>query len=284
MIIINKNGFFYLSHSFRKDNKVINREKYIGKTIPNNIEEIKEEFFRQCLQESLFKKLSIIKDNFKQEWKKYPDSIKKKTIIQLAIEFTYNTNAIEGSTITLEETEDLIKRKISPNKSINDVQETIKHTKLFFNVINKKKELSHSLILQWHKELFDLTKPDISGELREYFVKVGDYRAPDWQDVPKLLKDFFQWYKLKKKIMHPIELAARTHYKFEKIHPFGDGNGRIGRLIIIYILRKAGFPLITIEYKNRNSYYHSLQKTENKFLQYFIRRYLSINKKYLKKT
>ena len=114
-------------------------------------------------------------------------------------------------------------------------------------------------------------------------VKVGDYRAPDWQDVLKLLKDFFQWYKFKKDIIHPIELAARAHYKFEKIHPFGDGNGRIGRIIILYILRKAGFPLINIEYKNRKSYYHSLQKTEDKFLQYFIRRYLSTNRKYIKK-
>ena len=138
------------------------------------------------------------------------------------------------------------------------------------------------MILRSHKDIFSDTKQDIAGRFRDYLVRVGNYRAPDWQDIKKLMKEFFDWYNKNKKVMHPIELAARTHYKFEKIHPFGDGNGRIGRLIIVYILRKNNFPLLIIEYKKRKSYYHALSKSENDFLNWFIRSYVSAHRKYLK--
>ena len=81
--------------------------------------------------------------------------------------------------------------------------------------------------------------------------------------------------------MHPVEFTARAHYKFEKIHPFGDGNGRIGRLVIVYLLRKSDFPLLIIEYKKRKSYHHALSKSENDFLNWFIRSYVSAHRKYL---
>ncbi|MBI4918477.1 Fic family protein [archaeon] len=280
MKIINKNGFLYLSHSFRTEGRVVNREKYLGKTVPKDIEDIKESFLRQCLKESAFKKINKIKENFKKEWENYPETIKKKILLDLSIDFTYNTNAIEGSTITLEETEDILKRKIAPNRSIRDIQETINHSKVFFKILNEKEELNLKTILSWHKEIFDQTKPDIAGILREYLVRVGSYLAPDWQDLKKLMKEFFDWYTKNKEVINPVELAARAHYKFEKIHPFGDGNGRIGRLIIAYILAKNNFPLLIIEYKKRRNYYKSLTKTENDFLMYFIRRYLAAHKKF----
>jgi len=254
----------------------------LGKEVPANLEELKEAFLRECMQESIFKKLNAIWKNFKSEWKKYPESIKKEMLIDLSISFTYNTNAIEGSTITLHETEEIIRRKIAPNKSIRDVQETISNSKVFFEVLNSKKDISEKDILLWHHKIFSDTKPDISGKFRDYLVRVGDYRAPDWQDISKMMKEFFEWYNKKKRVMHPVELAARAHYKFEKIHPFGDGNGRIGRLIIAYILRKENYPLLIIEYKKRKSYYHALTKTEIDFMNWFFRSYVSAHRKYLK--
>ena len=282
MKVVKHNGYYYLAHSFRSDGKVVHREKYLGKELPKNLEEIKEAFLHKCLQESIFKKLNVIQKNFKTEWKKYPESIKKEILIDLSISFTYNTNAIEGSTITLHETEEIIKRKISPNKPLRDVQETINHSKTFFKAINEKSELSFDMLLRWHKEIFLDTKPDIAGRFRDYLVRVGSYRAPDWQDINNLMKEFFVWYNKNKKVMHPVELAAREHYKFEKVHPFGDGNGRIGRLLIAYLLRKNDYPLLIIEYKKRKSYYHALSKSEIDFLNWFIRSYVSAHRKYLK--
>ena len=279
MNIFQQKGYYYLDHSFRSSGKVIHKRKYLGKELPKNLEEIKEMFLRECLQEGIFNKLNIIQKNFKKEWKKYPESIKKEILIDLSISFTYNTNAIEGSTITLHETEEIIKRKIAPNKPLRDVQETINHSKVFFKTINEKSKLSIELLLKWHKEIFSDTKPDIAGRFRDYLVKVGDYRAPDWQDINKLMKEFFGWCN-KNKNMHPVEFAARAHYKFEKIHPFGDGNGRIGRLIIAYLLRKGNFPLLIIEYKKRKSYYHALAKTEIDFMNWFFRSYVRAHRRY----
>jgi len=281
MEIKKRKNFYYLAHSFRKQGKVVTREKYLGKEIPENIEELKEAFLRKCMQEDLFKKIKRIKENFQKEWKKYPESVKKKALIDLSVEFTYNSNAIEGSTITLDETEDLIKRRISPHKSLNDVQETINHSRVFLESLNEKK-ISLSILLKWHKELFYETKPDIAGKIRDYLVRVGNYTAPDWQDLKKLLKEFFDWYNKNKDIMNPTELSARAHYKFEMIHPFGDGNGRVGRLIISNILMRNKYPILVIEHKKRKYYYHALSKSENDFVSYFMRRYLSYYKRYLK--
>ena len=283
MKIIKRKGFYYLAHSFRKQGKPVYRERYLGKEIPKDIEQRKELFLRECLEEEVFKKLRLIKKKFKQEWRTYPESMKKKYLLDLAINFTYNTNAIEGSTITLDETIDLVKYNLSPNKQLSDVQETIKHIDVFFKAIQYRKPISRAYLLKLHKELFEVTKPDIAGRLREHHVKVGTYIAPDWQDLKKLMKEYIKWLSTFQKNMHPVERAARAHYKFEKIHPFADGNGRVGRLIIATILKQSAYPILTIDYRKRKSYYNAFQKDEQYFVQYFIRRYLSEFKLYLKK-
>ena len=282
MELIKRGNYNYLGHSFRKDGKATYREKYLGKEVPENIEEIKEGFLRKCLEEAVFKKLKRIKESFRKEWNSYPNSVKREAVIDLAIKFTYNTNAIEGSKITEGETDELIKRGMAPNRPVEDVQESLNHAKTFLQAINEKKELCPSTLLKWHYDIFKDTKKDIAGKLREYHIRVGSYTAPDWQDVERLMKEYLAWYNRNKTALNPVELAARMHYRFEKIHPFGDGNGRAGRLIIAYILMKAGYPIAVIEYKKRKSYYHALERDENYFLQYFIRRYLAAFKKYLR--
>ncbi len=277
----NKKEYYYLQHSFRKKVKVITKEKYLGKKIPKSIENIKKNFLEECNKVALFELFEKIKKGFQKDWKKYPGSIKEKVKEQIAIDFTYNTNAIEGSTLTLEETRELIEHKIAPNKPLRDIKETEIHTKVFLEILNKKEKFNNSLILKWHKELFQETKSDIAGKFRDYLVRVGSYLAPDWQEVKQLMNKFNKFYKDNQKI-NPVELAARMHYKFEKVHPFGDGNGRTGRLIMNYILWHNKYPPLIIEYKKRNSYYRALQKEEEDFIKYFIRRYLAVHKGRLK--
>jgi len=267
-----KGEYFYLKSSFRKGSKVLTKEKYLGKKIPENIEEIKKEF-----QKDLYKKLENIKNNFQKEWKKLPETAKEKEKQEISIVFTYNTNAIEGSTITLEEAREIIHDKISPNKPLRDVKETEAHSKVFLKMLDKKEEISNEILLRWHREIFSETKSDIAGKYRDYLVRVGYHIAPDWQNVKIMMNNLI--YFINKEKMNPVELSARAHYQFEKIHPFGDGNGRIGRLLTNHILWYAGYPMIIIEYKKRKSYYKALQKEEESFVKYSIRRYLSIHKK-----
>jgi Fic family protein len=79
----------------------------------------------------------------------------------------------------------------------------------------------------------------------------------------------------------PVETAGRAHFMFEKIHPFGDGNGRIGRLLLNCILWKNGYPMLIFEYRKKKAYYKALQRNEEGFTNYFIRRYVSVHKKLL---
>lgn len=273
-----KAEYFYLQHSFRKDGKVSTRELYLGKKVPDNIEEIKAKLLLEA-QEALTEKLEKIKNRFQKEWKRYPESAKTRELQEIAIAFTYNTNAIEGSTITLDEARLILEDKVAPNKPLKDVRETEAHAKVFMGLLKTEEKMSEALLLNWHEGIFGETKPDIAGRFRDYLVRVGPYMAPDWQDVEKLMKQLISF--VNESSLNSVEVAARVHYMFEKIHPFGDGNGRIGRLLMNYILWKNGYPMLIIEYKKRKSYYKALQRTEEGFANYFIRRYLSVHKKRL---
>ena len=275
-----KKGYYYLEHSIRKGNKIIKKERYLGTSIPMNIDKIKEEFKRE-LKTDIYNKLERIKENFQIEWKRIPESVREKELEEVSIAFTYNTNAIEGSTITLEEAREIIHDKISPNKPLRDVRETEFHSKVFLQMLKKEEKITNELLLKWHKEIFSETKPEIAGKFRDYLVRVGPHLAPDWQDIDSLMKKFMEFIEENKK-MNAVELSGRAHYKFEKIHPFGDGNGRIGRLLMNFILWYNKYPMLIIEYKKRKSYYKALQKDESSFVSYFLRRYFSVHKKRLK--
>lgn len=276
---VGKYEYYYLVRSFRKKGRICKEQKYLGKEVPDNVRELMEQFKKKGLSE-FYEKLERIKKNFQLEWNSLPKSVKDIEKEKIAVAFTYNTNAIEGSTITLEEAKEIIEDKISPNKPLRDVKETESHAKVFLEMLDKKEKLSEQLILRWHKEIFGETKPDIAGKYRDYLVRVGDHLGSDWQDIPWLIKKLFVF--LKTKGMNPVELSARVHYRFEKIHPFGDGNGRIGRLMINYILWLNRYPMLVIEYKKRRSYYKALKRDEEGFVNYLLRRYIAVHEKMLK--
>ena len=273
-----KTEYFYLQHSYRKEGKVVTKELYLGKKIPDNIEEIKAKLMHEP-QKALSEKLEKIRNNFQKEWKNVPPSAKQKDMQEIAIAFTYNTNAIEGSTITLEEARLIIEDKVAPNKSIRDIREIESHAAVFLQMLKTKENLSERLFLDWHENIFRETKPDIAGRFRSYPVRVGPYVAPDWHKLETLIKQLTVF--VNESSLNSVEVAARAHYMFEKIHPFGDGNGRIGRLLMNYVLWKNGYPMLIIEYAKRKSYYKALERTEEGFVSYFIRRYLAVHKQRL---
>ena len=271
-----KKIYYYLEHSIRKGNKIIKKEKYLGTLIPKDIDKIKEEFSKE-LRTELYKKLEKIKENFQSEWKRVPESAREKELKEISIAFAYNSNAIEGSTITLEEVRGIIQENIAPNKPLKDIKEIENHNKIFLGMLKKKERITNSLILKWHRDIFGETKSDIAGKYRNYLVRVGSYIAPDWKEVIPRMNRLTEF--VNKSKLNPVELAARAHYKFEAIHPFGDGNGRIGRLLMNYILWHKNYPMLIIEHKKRTSYYKAFPKGQEAFVDYFLRRYLSVHKK-----
>ena len=286
---ISNKTYHYIQHTYRVNGKVHYKEKYIGEKIPKDIEKKKKEFLTEIYQEQWYDKFDKIKDNFKKNQNKMPKSIQEKELETFTIKFTYTTNKIEGSTLTHRETALLLEKGITPSRRpIEDVKESLRHKKVFYEMLEYKKNITIATAVHWHKELFKETKKLEAGKIRDHDVGISGskYVPPHSIELDFLLREFFNWYNKNKNKMHPVHLAALVHLKFVSIHPFGDGNGRISRLLMNYVLNKKGYPMIIIDYSERNSYYNALEKSqldkeENSFTLWFFKRYFKEYEKYL---
>jgi len=280
--------YYYLVHSFREGKKVSKKQIYLGDTIPKDIEEEKRKFVQEFYKEKFLKDINKIKQNFSKEYESFPKSAKEKSKETFAIKFTYNTQKIEGSTLTLKETANLLEHGITPSsKPVRDVKEAEAHKKVFFEMMNYEKELNLGILLKWHKILLNDTKSDIAGKIRNHNLAIArsKFIPPIYFELDALINEFFDWYKQEKAKLHPVELAALVHLKFVTIHPFTDGNGRISRLMMNFILKKNKFPMLDIPYEKRTGYYNALERSQIRkdngiFVQWFFRRYLQEFKKY----
>ncbi len=283
--------YYYLEHSFREGNKVKKIDRYLGKEIPKNIEKIKNEFIFDIYKEKWFTIFKEIKNNYSKEEKLMPQSAQEKETENFMIKFTYDTQRIEGSKLSLKDTANLLEKGITPKeKPIRDIKEAENHKKVFYEMLNYEKDLSLGLVIHWHRKLFEDTKKDIAGKIRNHQVMISrsKFIPPMPAEIDFLLKEFFEWYSRNKGKMNPVELAALVHLKFVTIHPFSDGNGRISRIIMNFVLNKNRFPLHNIPYSNRNSYYNALERAQTKkneliFLQWSFKKYFSENKRFLNK-
>ena len=285
-----KQTYYYLEHSFRENGRVEKKEKYLGKILPQNIDELKQRFISEIYRDKWFGLFEKIKEEYSAQEKRTPPSAKEKEIDNFAIKFTYDTNRIEGSTLTFRETSLLLGKGLTPNaKPMRDVKEAEAHRKVFLELFNFKEELSLDIILYFHKKLFEETKKDIAGKIRQHQVTIAGskFTPPFPAEIYPLLMDFFKRYSKNKDKTHPVELVALVHLKLVTIHPFADGNGRISRLIMNFVLNKHGFPMLNIPYEKRAGYYGALERSQiNKdemiFLQWIFKRYLKENMKYIK--
>jgi Fic family protein len=286
---IRNRTYYYLEHSIKEGGKVRKKEKYLGEKLPRNLEEVKNDFIFEIYEEKWFPVFDKIKRNYSKEFKKMPKIAKQKEIEIFAIRFTYDTQRIEGSTLTLRETANLLEREITPKaKSLVDVKEAEAHKKVFYEMLRYEKDLTYQLVLYWHKILFDLTKPEIAGKIRQHQVAISGskFTPPFPAEIYPLIREFFKWYNKNKNKMHPVAIAGLVHLKFVTVHSFADGNGRIARIMQNFVLNRNGYPMLNITYENRTSYYNALERSqiredENIFLTWFFRRYNKEYRRYL---
>ncbi len=286
---VGKHTYYYLEHSIRDNGKVQKREVYLGKKLPANIEQLKTRLVADVLAEKWHPLLARIKANYFKESKSSPKSAKEKAIENFAIRFTYDTQKIEGSTLTLRETANLFDRGMTPkDRPLEDVREAEAHRKLFHEILASKKDLSLAEVIEWHRKLFSETKPDIAGRIRKSRIGISGSKfvPPLPVEVYPMLRDFFGWYDRNKAKLHPVELAALVHLKFVTIHPFADGNGRVSRLMMNFMLNRKGYPMLNIPYEGRNSYYNALERAQLRkrsdvFVLWLIKRYVKSHQEYL---
>ncbi|TFF96692.1 MAG: Fic family protein [Promethearchaeota archaeon] len=287
------NEYYYLSYSYRDGKKVLKEEKYLGPDLPefDDLVKIWEEFSYEIVKKRYFSKLEKILDAYRKIVNKTPKDIFLKNLRNFGIRFTHHSNKIEGSSLSLRDVKAVVDNEpLPPNKRVDDVIEAKAHMNVYKEMIDTKSELSMDLICEWHRKLFRLTKYDIAGFIRDYPVGIegSNYEPPISKiEIEMLLEDLFEWYEDKKKRYHPVFLAAVMHYRFIAIHPFGDGNGRMTRLMTCYILHKNGYPMFDIDPKIRRQYYNALEKADKKednelpFILWFFKHYIMDNKRYL---
>lgn len=178
-------------------------------------------------------------------------------------EAVYNSNAIENSTLTLKETEQiLLDIEFSGNLSLREVYEARNLARVVNYIRNKSQEQEpdRELILLLHKMLLGGINDSIAGRFRikgEY-VRVGTHTAPAPELVEDLIEEALNDYQAKLS-RYFLERISKFHLEFENIHPFCDGNGRIGRVLMNYQLLRLGFPPVIIRDKEKADYYSSFR-------------------------
>ncbi|MDH4200637.1 MAG: Fic family protein [Spirochaetia bacterium] len=180
------------------------------------------------------------------------------------LRWTYNSNAIEGNTLSLMETKVVLEGITIGGKSLQEHFEAINHREaiLYVEDLAKQRKLLAEIDI---KSIHHLVLKNIdeinAGAYRKVNVRISgaSHIPPDFLDVPFLMEEFIGWYKKEHTHMHPVELAARVHADFVKIHPFVDGNGRTSRLLMNLELLKAGFPAAILPVEKRLTYYQSLE-------------------------
>lgn len=207
---------------------------------------------------------------------------------RFTVDFNYNNNHIEGNTLTYGQTEILLLfGKIIGEADVKDVQEMTASNVGLKMMIDEASlndfPLTQNFIRALHKTLlredFRVYQNLPDGLQTSYLIHAGQYKTrpnsvitrygerfeyASPEETPGLMSDLVDWYNEaeQKKDLSPIELAALFHYRYIRIHPFEDGNGRIARLLVNYILVRHGYPMIVVRSRDKSKYIEALHKSD----------------------
>ncbi len=191
---------------------------------------------------------------------------------EFLLELTYNSDAIEGNSLTKKETETVIFNNASvKDKSLVEHLEAVNHAVILKDIFSGKigPAVDEEMIKKTHKTLMQGIRDD-AGEyaIHKRAIRGVDLILPSPADIPEEMKLFLS--RVNNFRSHPIEHIARMHADFEAIHPFGDGNGRVGRLIMIIQLIQSGFAPCLISVGEKARYYESLEYAQKKSETHFV--------------
>lgn len=184
---------------------------------------------------------------------------------RFTINFTYESNALEGNSLTLKDVAIIIEDNIVPkDKDLREVYDTRNSRKVVDLILKKKFRISEKDIVKMHAML-----------VKDMGIATGYKRVPNFivgrnlsttspELVGKEIKELVSWVNENPEKSHPLQVAARAHGKFERIHPFEDGNGRVGRFLINVILVNNNYPPLIIRKTQRVNYLKSLEDFDNR--------------------
>lgn len=205
----------------------------------------------------------------RQDYKKIASKLTKKQLQDLfdrfTVNFTYESNALEGNSLTLKDVSIIMFDKIVPkDKDLREVYETRNSRKVVDLILKKKFKVTEKDTIKMHKMLVKDMEIETGYKKVPNFLLGRKVETVPPEKVSKEMKKLLNWFYEEKK-MHPIQKAAIFHGRFEKIHPFDDGNGRVGRFLINVGLINQGYAPLIIRKSQRTAYLKCLEDFDNKY-------------------
>lgn len=282
------NKYLYLDKSMRIRDKVFKVSKYLGKKDDFTKAGIREEI-KRFEPEADKKILSLIVEKAHKQYKlAYPISLEEIRKIEemnlkyreirrslsrkdwediklrFVANFVFESNALEGNSLTLKNFADIIfENRVSNSADLREVYDARNSYAVFSNLLTLRREITESFIIDLHKKIVKNIDSRTGYKKIPNLLLGIDVKLTAPENVAQEMKKLLKWYDENKAKMYPLELAFRFHHMFECIHPFSDGNGRVGRMLLNYILIKNGnFPII-IRKTQRAKYLKALQAADH---------------------
>lgn len=211
-------------------------------------------------------------DSLKSQLQQYRHLQGDKVTKAFELEYTYESNRIEGNTLTLQETTLVVEKGLTiGGKSLQEHLEAINHTHALDYVkelVQDKTPFTETILLNIHKLILQSIDNTNAGTYRNVQVLISGAKhiPPQPYLVPKQMEDFFIWYNEHKESLHPVLLSAELHERLVTIHPFIDGNGRTSRLLMNLVLLQHGYPIAILkgDTQSRLQYYAALEAAQTK--------------------
>jgi Fic family protein len=219
------------------------------------------------LQQHLLKRINEKKARL-GDLRPIPTGIVARLRQNLDLEWIYNSNAIEGSTLTLQETRLILETGLTiGGKSLREHFEVINHREAIAyieDLVNQEAEITPHHVCQIHKLVLTQIDDENAGQYRKTPVRIAgaDYTPPDAWEIPRLMIEWGNALVQDQREQHVVVSAALAHHRLAAIHPFVDGNGRTARLVMNLILMRDGYPPTVIQRIHRQQYYRVLAQAD----------------------
>ncbi len=302
---IKKRKYYYLAESFRLPNGKVNSvEKIIKKKEPlKKLKKKYADFFdskkkmafteyalKKYKTDSIFSKEEIrkveeIKVDYRKALKGFSKPQLKDVFDRFIANFTYESNAIEGNSLTLKDVAIVMfEKRTIEGKDLREIYETRNSRKVMDSLVKKKFDVNEKDIIKMHKILMkDMDERTGYKQIPNY-IAGSDVKLTPPEKVEEEMAALIKWHEKNAENMHPIQVSALFHGKFEKIHPFEDGNGRVGRFISNTILINQNYPPFIIRKTQRDSYIKCLQDFHRGYTKnlerLFLKKYKDTYKKF----
>lgn len=275
---INGKRYLYAEYSFRLPNGKIKKiSKLVKKEKDKESEEIKEYFLKKqtesyqkyaiknyeksfIFDDEGIKKLEKIRTEYKWMVKNFTKKQIKDILDRFTINFTYESNAIEGNSLTLRDVTLILGENMVPkNKNLREIYETRNTREAYRFLFGSKMKISVKNMIKLHSLLVKDTEIQTGFKKIPNYLLMRNLKTTSPEKVHEEIENLLGWYEKNKGRIHPLKLATDFHAKFEKIHPFEDGNGRTGRILLNAILLENDYPPLIIRKTARIAYFSSLE-------------------------